>query len=137
MPNNHLIFCHSLLLLPSVILSIRVFSRESAFHMKALQWSFSLSISPSHEYLVLIYFRIDWFDLLAVQGTFNSILQYHSLKTNSLAFSLLHGPALIPIHDYWKNIALNTDLCLQSDVFAFYTLSRFVIAFLPIHHMRI
>ena len=74
MPNNHLIFCHPLLLLPSVIPSIRVFSRESALHIKASQWSFSLSISPSHEYLVLISFRIDWFDLLAVQGTFNSIL---------------------------------------------------------------
>jgi len=88
MPNNHLIFCHPLLLLPSVIPSIRVFSRELALYIKASQWSFSLSISPSHEYLVLISFRIDWFDLLAVQGTFNIILQHHSLKTNSLAFSL-------------------------------------------------
>ena len=84
MPNNHLILCHSLLLLPSVILSIRVFSRESAFHMKALQWSFSLSISPSHEYLVLIYFRIDWFDLLAVQVTLKNLLQHHSLKASVL-----------------------------------------------------
>ena len=113
MPDNHLILCRPLLLLPSVIPS------ESSLHIKASHWSFSLSISSSNEYSVLISFRIYWFDLLAVQGTFNSILQHHSLKTNSLAFSLLHGPALTPIHDYWKNIALNTDLCLQSDVFAF------------------
>ena len=119
MPNNHPILCHPLLLLPSVIPSIRVFSRDLALHNKALQWSFSLSISPFNEYSVLISFRIDRFDLLAAQRIFNSILQHYSLKTNSLAFSLLHGPALTPIHNYWKNRALNTDLCLQSDVFAF------------------
>ena len=113
MPDNHLILCCPLLLLLSVIPS------ESSLHIRTSHWSFSLSISSSNEYSVLISFRIYWFDLLAVQGTFNSILQHHSLKTNSLAFSLLHGPALTLIHDYWKNIALNTDLCLQSDVFAF------------------
>ena len=85
MPSNHLIFCHLLLLLPSVFPSIRVFSSESAVH---LRWpkdcSFSFSISPSSEYSELLSFRIDWLDLLAVQGTVLSLFQHHSSKSSIL-----------------------------------------------------
>ena len=78
MASNHLILCHSLLLLPSVFLSIRVFSNESAFHIRwPKYWSFRFSISPSNEYSGLISFRIDWFDLLTAQGTLKSLLQHH------------------------------------------------------------
>ena len=76
MSSNHLILCCPLLLLPSIFLSIRVFSNESILHIRCPKyWSFSFSISPSNEYSVLISFRIDWFDLLAVQGTLKSLLQ--------------------------------------------------------------
>ena len=79
MPSNHLILCHSLLLLPSVFLSISVFSNESVLHIRwPKYWSFSLSISPSNEYSGLISFRIDWLDILVVQGTLKSLLQHHS-----------------------------------------------------------
>ena len=85
MPSNHLIFCHPLLLLPSILLSIRVFSNKSVLHIGWQKyWSFSFNISPSNEYSGLIPFRIDWFDLLAVQGTLKSFLQYHSLKASIL-----------------------------------------------------
>ena len=78
MPSNHLILCHSLLLLPSIFPSIRVFSNESVLCMRwPKKWSFSFSISPSNEYSELISFRVDWFDLLPVQGTLNSFLQHH------------------------------------------------------------
>ena len=81
MTSNHLILCHPLLLLPSTIPSIRVFSNESALHIRwPKYWSFSFSISPSHEYSGLISFGMDWLDLLAVQGTLKSLLQHHSLK---------------------------------------------------------
>ena len=81
MPSNHLILCRPLLLLPSIFSSIRVFSNESALHIRwPKYWSFSFSISPSNEYSGLISFRIDWFDLLAVQGTLKSLLQHHNLK---------------------------------------------------------
>ena len=81
MPSNHLIFCHPLLLLPSVFPSIRVFSNELALRIRwPKYWSFSFSISPSKEYSGLISFRIDWLDLLAVQGTLTSLLQHHSSK---------------------------------------------------------
>ena len=81
MPSNCLILCHPLLLLPSIFPSIRVFSSESALHIRWLKyWSFSFSISPSNEYSGLISFRNDWFDLLAVQGTFKSFLQHHNSK---------------------------------------------------------
>ena len=81
MPSNHLILCHPILLLPSIFPSIRVFSSESALRIRwPKYWSFSFSISPSSEYSGLIPFRIDWFDLLAVRGTFKSLLQHHSLK---------------------------------------------------------
>ena len=83
MPSNHLILCHPLLLLPSIFPSTRVFSNESVLHIRwPKYWSFSFSISPSNEYLGLIFFRIDWFDLLAVQGTLKSLLQHHSSKAS-------------------------------------------------------
>ena len=86
MPSNHLIFCHPLLLLPSIFPSIRGFSNESALHIRwPKYWSFSFS--PSNEYSGLISFRMDWLDLLAVQGTLKSLLQHHSSKTSVLQHS--------------------------------------------------
>ena len=83
MPSNYLILCHSLLLLPSIFPSIRVFCNELALHIRRPKcWSFSFSISPSNEYSGLISFRIDWFDFLAVQGNLKSLLQHHSLKAS-------------------------------------------------------
>ena len=83
MPSNHLILCHLLLLLPSIFPSIRVFSNESILHIRwPKYWSFSFSISPSNVYSGLISFRIDWFDLPAVQGTLKSLLQHHSSKAS-------------------------------------------------------
>ena len=98
MPSNHLILCHPLLLLPSTFPSIRVFSDESALRIRSPKyWSFGFSISSSNEYSGLISFRIDWFDLLAVQGALKSLLQHHSLKA-----SILQCSALTSVHDYWK-----------------------------------
>ena len=101
-------------LLPSVFPSIRVFSNESVLPIRwPKYWSFSFSISPSNEYSGLISFRMDWLDLLAVQGTLKSLLQHHS----SLVLSLLYGPTLTSIHDYWKNHSFDyMDLCRQSNV---------------------
>ena len=83
MPSHHLILCHPLLLLPSTFPSIRIFSNESVLHIKwAKYWSFNFNISPSNEYSELISFRIDWFDLLAAQGTLKSLLQHHSSKAS-------------------------------------------------------
>ena len=99
MPSNHHILCHPPLLLPSIFPGIRVFSKESVLCIRVFSnesvlpirwpkdWSFSFSISPSNEYSGLISFRIDWFDLLAVQGTLKSLLQHHSLKASSLQCS--------------------------------------------------
>ena len=88
MPSNHLILCHSLLLLPSIFPSIRVFLNESALRMRwPKYWSFSFSISPSSEYPGPISFRMDWLDLLAVQGTLKSLLQHHSSKASILQLS--------------------------------------------------
>ena len=88
MPSNHLILCHSLLLLPSIFPSIRVFSNESVFPMRWPKYcSFSFNISPSNEYSELLSFRMDWLDLLAVQGTFKSLLQHHSSKASILLHS--------------------------------------------------
>ena len=90
MPSNHLILCRPLLLPPSIFPSIRVFSNESVVCIRwPKYWSFSFSISPSNEYSGLISFRIDWFDLLAVQGTLKSLLQHHSLKASILRHSAL------------------------------------------------
>ena len=81
MPSNHLILCHPLLLLPSIFPSIKIFSNESVLPIRwPKYWSFSFSISPSNEYSGLISFRMDWLDLLAVQGTLKSLLQHHSSK---------------------------------------------------------
>ena len=88
MPSSHLILCHPLLLLPPIPPSIRVFSNESSLHMRwPKYWSFSFSISPSKEYPGLVSFRMDWLDLLAVQGTLKSLLQHHSSKASILQHS--------------------------------------------------
>ena len=104
MPSNHLILCHPLLLPSSIFSSIRVFSNESVLSIRwPKDWSLVFSISSSNEYLELIYFRIDRLDLLAVQGTFKSLLQCHSSKASILQHSALLSPTLTSIHDYWKN----------------------------------
>ena len=103
MPSNHLILCRPLLLLPSVFPSIRVFSNESVLRIRwPKYWSFSFNISPSNKYSGLISFRIDWFDLFAVQGTQMFSLAPQFKYINSLALSLLYGPTLTSVHDYWK-----------------------------------
>ena len=125
MPSNHLIFCHPLLFLSSVFPSIRVFSNELALRIRwPKYWSFSFSISPSNEYSGLTAFRNDWFDLLTVQGTLKSLLQYHNLKASILwcsAFFVVHLS-----HPYMitgKIIALTcTDLCWQSLCFLIHCL---------------
>ena len=90
MPSNHLILCHPLLLLPLIFPSIRVFSNESVLCIRwPKYWSFSFNISPSNEYSGLISFRMDWFDLLAVQGTLKSLLQHHSSKASILCLSAI------------------------------------------------
>ena len=102
MPSNHLILCHPFLLLPSIFASIRVFPNESILCIRwPKYWSFS--ISPSKEYSALISFRIDWFDLLAVHRTQESSPAPQFESTSSLELSLLYGPTLTSIHDYWKN----------------------------------
>ena len=103
MPSSHLILCRSLLLLPLIPPSVRVFSNESTLHMRWPKYcSFSFSIIPSREIPGLISFRMDWLDLLALQGTLKSPTpQFKSI--NSLSLSLLYRPTLTSIHDYWKN----------------------------------
>ena len=105
MPSNHLILCRPLLLLPLIFPSIRDFSDDSAVHNRWPNfWNFGFSIIYSNEYSGLISFRIDWFDLFAVQGTLKSLSVTSQLKSiNSLALSLLYGPTLTSLHDYWKN----------------------------------
>ena len=107
--SNHLILCCPLLLLPSIFPNIRVFSNESALRMRwPKYWSFSFNISPSNEHPGLISSRMDWLDLLEVQGTLKSLLQHHSSKALiSLALSFLHSPTLTSIHDHWKNHSLD------------------------------
>ena len=107
MPSNHLVFCCPLLLLPSIFPSITVFSSESTLCIRwPKYWSFSFSISPSNEYSGLISFRIDWFDLLAVQGTFKSLLQLHSSKTSILWHSAVFVVQLSRPYMTGKTIAL-------------------------------
>ena len=108
MPSNHLILCHSLLLLPSIIPSIRVFSNESVLLIRwPKYWTFSFSISPSNEYSGLISFRINWFDLLSVQGTLKSLLQHHSSKASILWHLVFFIVQLShPYMTTGKNIAL-------------------------------
>ena len=103
MPFNHVILCHPLLLLPSIFPSIRVFSNDSVLCIRCPKyWSFSFSITPSNEYSALISFRIDWFDLLAVQGTLKSLLRHHNSKASILWHSAFFTVQL-SVHEYWKN----------------------------------
>ena len=134
MPSNHLILCRPLLLLRSIFPSIRVFSNESALHIRwPKHWSFSFSISPSNEYSGLVSFRMDWLDLLAVQGTLKSLLQHHSSKASILRRSAFFIVQLS--HQFMttgKTIAL-TRRTFSGKVMSllFNMLSRLVIAFLP------
>ena len=134
MPSNHLILCRPLLLLPPIPPNIRVFSNESTLCMRwPKYWSFSFNISPSNEHPGLILLRMDWLDLLAVQGTFKSLLQHHSSKA-----SILHRSAFFTVqlsHPYMttgKTIALTRRTFVGKVMsLLFHMLSRFVIAFLP------
>ena len=133
MLRNHLILCHSLLLLPSIFPSYSVFSNESAPHIRwPKYWSFSF-ISPSNEYSGLISFRIDWFDLLAVQGTLKSLLQHLSSKASILQHSAFFTVQVSHLYmTTGKTIALTRQPCVGKMMsLLFNTLSRFVIAFLP------
>ena len=105
----------SILLLPSIFPSIRVFSNKSVLYIRwPKYWSFSFNISPSNEHSGLISFRMDWLDLLAVQGTLKSLLQHHSSKASILQHLAFFMVQLTSIHDYWKNHSLDyTDLCWQ------------------------
>ena len=108
MPSSHLILCRPFLLLASIPLRIRVFSNESTLCIRwPKYWSFSLSISPSNEYLGLISFRMEWLDLLAVQGTHKSSPTPRFKSINSLVLSFPCSPTLTSIHDYWKNHSLD------------------------------
>ena len=117
---GYLILCRPLLL-PSIFPSIRVFSYESFLPIRCPEyWIFSFNISPSIEYSGLISFRIDWLDLLAVQGTLKSFLQHHSSKTSVLWRSAFFIVQLTFVHDYWKKRNFDhMDLCWQSNVSAF------------------
>ena len=104
MPSNRLILCHPLLLLPSIFPSISVFSNESALHIRwSKYWSFSFSISPSNEYSGLISFRIDWFDLLAVQGTLKSLQRIIQLHFTQFHMKLLLQNKQLPLHITWHH----------------------------------
>ena len=134
MPSNHLILCCSLLLLPSIFPSIRVFSDESALHIRWQKyWSFSFSISPSNEHPGLISFRMDWLDLLAVQRTLKSLLQHYTSKESILQ----HSAFFIVQHSHpymttWKTIALTRWTFVDKVVsLLFNILSRLLITFLP------
>ena len=132
MPSNHLILCRPCLLLPSLFPSLRVFSNESTLHMRwPKYWSFSFSISPSNEYSGLISFRMDWLDLLAVQGTLKSLLQHHNSKA-----SILQCSAFVMVqlsHPYMtsrKTIALTRQTFVGKVMsLLFNMLSRLVISF--------
>ena len=134
MLSNHLILCCPLFLLPSVFPRIRVFSNESALHIRLPKyWNFSFSISPSNEYSGLISFRMDWLDLLAVQGTPKGLLQHHSSKASFLQCSAFFVVQLS--HSYMttgKTIALTRQTFVGKVMsLLFNMLSRFVITFLP------
>ena len=121
MPSNHLLLCWPLVLLPSIFPCIRVFSNESVLYIKwPKYWNFSFSISASKEYLGLIFFRIDWFDLLAAQGTLKSLLQHHSSKATILLCSTFCMVQLLHLYmTTGKPITDYMDLCWQSDISAF------------------
>ena len=134
MSSNHLILCHPLLIIPSIFPRIRVFSTGvSSLHQVAKHWSFRFSISSSNEYSGLISFRIDWLDLLAVQGTLKSLLQHHSSKASVLwcsAFFIVQTSH--PYMTTGKNMALNRWTFVGKAMsLLFNVLSRLVIAFLP------
>ena len=121
MPSSYLILWRPLLCLPLIFPSIRVFSNESVFCIRwPKYWSFSFSLSPSNEYSGLISFRMDWLDLLAVQGDSQESSTPQFKNINSLALSFLYSPTLTSICDYWKNHSFDeTDLCWQSNGSAF------------------
>ena len=132
MPSSHLILCHPLLLLPPIPLTIRVFSNESTLHMRwAKYWSFSFSISPSNEHPGLISFRMDWLELLAVQGTLKSLLQHHSSKASLLQHSTFFTVQLsYPYMATGKTIALTRQTVVgKVPSLLFNMLSRLVITF--------
>ena len=134
MPSNHLIFCHLLLLSPSIFPSIKVFSNESVLHIRwPKYWSFSFSIRPSNEYSGLIFFRMDWFYLLAVQGTLKSLLQHHSSKASILWRSAFFTVQLSQSYMTTGKIIALTRLTFVGKVMSllFNMLSRLVITFLP------
>ena len=134
MPSNHLIFCHPLFLLPSVFPSIRVFSNESVLHIRwPKYWSFSFSISPSNEYSGLISFRMDWFDLPAVQGTLKSLLQHYSSKASILWRSAFFIVQLShPYMTTGKTIALTRRTFVGKVMSLLFNMqSRLIITFLP------
>ena len=134
MPSTHLILCCLLLLLPSIFPSIRVFSNKSVLHIRWPEyWSFSFNISPFNQYSGLIFFRIDWFDLLAVQGTLKSLLQHHSSIASILQHSAFFMVQLShPYMTTGKTIALTRQTFLGKVMsLLFNMLSRLVIAFLP------
>ena len=116
--------CRPLLLLPSIFPSTRDFSNGSVVCIRwPKYWSFSFSISPSNEYSGLISFRMDWFDLLAVQGILKRLLQHHNIKSiNSSALSFLYGPTLTSIYDYWKN---HLGVCIHEPGWAYWKCVRY------------
>ena len=133
-PSNHLILCRPLLLLSSIFPSVRVFSSESGLHIRwSKYWSFSFSISPPNEYSGLISFRMDWLDLLVVQGTLKSLLKHHSSKASILQCSALFTVQLShPYMTTGKTIALiRWTFAGKVMSLLFNMLSRLVIAFLP------
>jgi len=134
MPSIHLILCHPLLLLPAIPPIIRVFSSESTLHMKwPKYWSFSFSISPSNEHPGLISFKMDWLDLLAVQGTLKSLIQHHSSKASILRHSAFFTVQLSHLYmTTGKTIALTRRTFVGKVMsLLFNMLSRLVITFLP------
>ena len=134
MPSNHIILCHPLLLLPSIFPSIRAFSNVSAFCIRwPKYWSFSFNISPSNEHPGLISFRMDWLDLLAVQGTLKNLLQHHSSKASILCLSAFFIAQLSHSHmTIGKTIALTRRIFVDRVMsLLFNMLSRLVITFLP------
>ena len=134
MPSSHLILCHPLFLLPPIPPSIKVFSNESTLRIRwPKYWSFRFSISPSSEYSGLISFRIDWFDLLAVQGALKGLLQHHSSEASTLHCSAFFMVQLShPYRTPGKTIALTRQTFVSKVMsLLFNTLSRFVTGFLP------
>ena len=134
MPSSHLILCRPLLLLPSIFPSIRVYSNESVLRNRwPKYWSFSFSISPSNEYSGLISFKIDWFDLFALQGTLKGLLQHHSSKASFLPCSAFFMVQLShPYKTTGKTIALTISTFVGKVMsLLFNMLSRLFIAFLP------